>query len=254
MKNPVTYDEYNENLQILTKRYLTSRDAYVTGYFFTTIDSIPPSLVSFMQKNYTGDWSEQKIIKMFTMFSVEVSLPQETLKTNSIPGIGGYSRTNPLFTQPGNNIGINFLLDQDLEITTLLTGWYRYITLVSDGRLEVEDDNPTANIFGCNFYYCTLLPNMTDIVFAFVGETCYPTNCLPSDFGHGVGVSDSLRHSMQFNLDYYDYWTKNNMNNAWMEKALKGKMQEFQSEMYNNQLTQPNNFSAIPTSSDFLVG
>ena len=250
---PVTYDEYNENLQILTKRYLTSRDAYVTGYFFVTIDSIPPSFLAFLKKKYDGgDWSEDKIIKLFTSLSVEVSLPQETLKTNAMPGIGGYSRTHPLFTQPGNSIGVNFLVDQRLEITTLLNAWYRYIHEVTTAKFLVEDSDPTANIFGCNFYYATLLPNLTDIVFAFVGETFYPTSCLPSDFGHGVGVSDSLRHSMQFNIDYYDYWTKNNKDNAWMEKAIRGKMDQYRA---TNSLEQPNNLASSGTNSlDTMVG
>jgi len=232
MKNPVTYDEFDEKLQILTKRYLTSRDAYVTGYFFTTIDSIPPSLIKFMKDNYDGDWSEDKIIKLFTSLSVEVSLPQETLKTNSMPGLGGYTRTHPLFSQPGTSVGVNFLVDQHLEITTLLNGWYRYMHLVSTGKLEVLDKDPTANIFGCNFYYATLLPNMVDVVFAFVGETFYPTNFNPSDFGHGVGVSDVLRHSTQFNIDYYDYWFKNSKttSNKWMADAIIRKMNEYRSE------------------------
>jgi len=220
-------DKFSTDLQILTKRYLTSRDAYVTGYFFTTIDTVPPGFVSYMSKTYSGGWSEDKIIKAFTSLAVEVALPEETLKTNTMNGRAGFSRTSPLFSQKGSVITVNFLVDQQLESTNLLMGWYDYITKVADGRLEDKDGNPKANVFGSNFYYCTLLPNMRDIVFAFAGEGFYPTSNPLHDFGHTLETYQNLKHASTFNVDYYDYWTYGRMDTYWLKTYMETQIEKY---------------------------
>lgn len=233
---PVTYDDFTEDIQILTKRYLSSRDAYVTGFFFTTIDYIPQGFIDFLKDEYgsnwlgVGYWNEREIIKIFTSLSIEVALPQEALKTITSPGIGGYSRTCPLHTQPGNIINVTFQVDQDLRVTSLLRSWYKYITMTADGRYEVKSgisEGAHSNIYGCNFYYCTLLPNMEDIVYAFIGESFYPLSQPQQDMGHGVSTNDSLKHNIAFNIDYYQTWTNGNSPNEWIRDILYEKFQYY---------------------------
>lgn len=234
---PVTFDEFDEKRQILTKRYLTSKDAYVTGFFFVTLDSLPVGLSTYLSDNYIGGWSEEKIVKVFTSSAVDVTLPQEALKTISSQGLGGYSRTCPLFTQPGNTISISFQVDQDMEITTLLIGWHDYLRKMADGRIEVDTSslfNVTSNVYGCNIYYCTLLPNLEDVVFGFVGEAVYPTTSPLSDFSHNVNTYDALKHVITFNVEYYETWTKLNVKNDWIHGVMKEKMEIYKSDSFNN--------------------
>ena len=211
----------DSGIQLLTKRFLDTKDAYVTGYFYTTIDSVPSGFVNFMKSNYEGNWNEDKIIQVFTNMSTEVKLPQETLKTITMAGRAGYTRTSPLFSEKPNQISITFLVDQNLDASVLMSGWFEYITRVSDGRIDAGETVNRTNIFGCNFYYCTLLPNMRDIVFAFVGEGLYPLNNPVGDFGHTSGTVEGLSHSMNFNIDYYDTWVNQKKTMLWLKEKLR---------------------------------
>ena len=216
----------DRKVQLLTKRFLDTRDAYVTGYFYATVDSIPSGFVKFMKSTYNGNWNEDKIIEVFTNMATDIKLPQETLKTVTVPGRAGFSRTSPLFSEKSNSITITFLVDQNLESTTLFSGWHDYITRVADGRLDAGSDVSRTNIFGCNFYYCTLLPNMRDIVFAFAGEGLFPTNNPVGDFGHAAGTTEGMNHSMSFNIDYYDTWVVGKKPMFWLKEQLRLKIEE----------------------------
>lgn len=221
----------SNNVQILTKRYLTSKDAYITGYFFATIDSVPPHFVSFMRDNYEGGWDEFKIIQTFTSMTADVTIPQETLKVTSFPSRGGMSRSGPLYSQHGNSVSISFLVDQKMETTSLLSGWYNYVTLMADGRLPQTGLNYSSNLFGANFYYCTLLPNMQDAVFAFAAESFWPTTNITQDFSHNLTSVDSLRHSVTFNIDYRDYWTNGRKDTRWIKTLLETKIKEYSQDL-----------------------
>jgi len=213
--------------QLLAKRYLTIKDAYVTGFFFATIDSIPPHFVSYMQSEYSGGWTEDKITRAFTSLSVDIALPQETLKTTSMPGRAGFSRTSPLFSQHGHTVSVKFLVDQTLEATVLITAWYKYITMVADGRIDAEQASNASNVFGANFYYCTLLPNMSDIVFAFAGEEFYPITNPFNDFSHNLQTVSGLEHNVQFNVGYYDTWAKGKTSMLWLKTYLNSRIDSF---------------------------
>jgi hypothetical protein len=225
IKDPTVNGELSKHTQIITKRYLTGKDAYVTGYFYATIDSVPPGLVSFMKENFEGNWTEDKIVEVFTSSVSSVVLPQDSLKMTNMQGKGGLGRSMPIFSQYGTSISINFLADQNMEISTLLRGWYTYLTLVSDGRLEVKSDN-TSNIYSSNFYYCTLLPNMHDVVYAFAGDGFFPTVSPKQDFGHDLTSVDSLKHNIAFNIEYPIEWTKGDKPNYWLSRFLERKIQE----------------------------
>lgn len=217
----------DKNTQILTRRFLTGEDAYVTGYFFATIDSIPLDFLKFLREKYTGDWTEERITQLFTGSVLEVALPQETLKTVTFPGKAAYFRTAPLFSQKGNSISINFLVTQTLNISSFFIAWYQYISQITDGRWKIDSENPSTNIYGANFYYAAFLPNMIDIVFAFVGEGFYPTNNPFSEFGHALGTIENLRHTVTFNVDYYDVWTRSNRDNVWIKDLIMSKYEKY---------------------------
>lgn len=223
-----TIDVKTKSGQLLTKRFLTEKDAYVTGFFYCTADSFPPGFISYLKRNYSGGWTEEKVIEIFSSSATQIQLPSETLKTIQFNGKGGFNRTSPLFSQKGNTITVEFLADQDMQITTILTAWYDYISQVADGRinsdlytgLESLVDGSSTNIYGANFYYCTLLPNMNDIVFAFAAEGFYPTTTPISEMGHAVNSHDALRHSVTFSIDYYDSWIKGKHQMLWLKNLM----------------------------------
>ena len=227
-------DVKTQNGQLLTKRFLTKADAYVTGYFFCTFDSLPPGFVDYMSQNYRGGWTSQKIIQVLSSQAHEIQLPSETLKTLTFSGVSGHNRTSPLFSQKGNQVTIQFLADQDMQLTSIISAWYEYITRVSDSRLNIEkyasqsiggNSNPAAtNMYGCNFYYATLLPNMRDVVFAFAAEGLFPTSNPFNDMGHSVGNHDVLKHSITFSIDYYDFWVKGKNTMTWIKTLLQNKI------------------------------
>jgi hypothetical protein len=225
IKDPTINGELSKHTQIITKRYLTSKDAYVTGYFYATIDSVPPGLISFMQENFEGGWTEDKFVEVFTSSVSGVVLPQDSLKTTSMQGKGGLGRTMPLYTQYGNTVNVNFLADQKMEISTLLRAWHMYLTMVSDGRIEVTSNN-TSNIYSSNFYYCTLLPNMHDVIYAFAGDGFFPTISVKQDHGHELGSTDSLKHNISFNIEYPIEWSRGDKPNYWLCRFLESRIQQ----------------------------
>ena len=194
-----TMDIKKRKTQLLTKRYLTEKDAYVTGFFYATIDSVPPAFIDYMVTYYPlGNWTEDNIIEIFSSSITEVQLPAETLKTLQFNGRGGHTVTSPLFSQKGNTITIQFLADQNMQITALLMGWYDYISKINDGRYDVSgsllkekvvtgtlsDYESSSNIYGANFYYGTLLPDMTSLTFGFAAEGLFPTTMPINDMSH----------------------------------------------------------------------
>lgn len=235
-----TIDVKSKKGQLLTKRYLTEKDSYVTGFFYATVESVPPSFIDFMVEYYpTGNWNEDNIIDIFSSSITEVQLPAETLKTLQFNGKSGHSVTTPLFSQKGNTITIQFLADQDMKITSLLMGWYDYISKVNDSRYTVQGDflnkllnshESTSNIYGMNFYYGTLLPDMTTLTFAFAAEGLFPTTMPINDMNNSLGQSDVLRHSVTFSVDYYDFWVKSRSDTYWIKSMLSGKISELRGE------------------------
>jgi hypothetical protein len=236
-----TMDIKKRKTQLLTKRYLTEKDAYVTGFFYATIDSVPPAFIDYMVTYYPlGNWTEDNIIEIFSSSITEVQLPAETLKTLQFNGRGGHTVTSPLFSQKGNTITIQFLADQNMQITALLMGWYDYISKINDGRYDVSgsllkekvvtgtlsDYESSSNIYGANFYYGTLLPDMTSLTFGFAAEGLFPTIMPINDMSHTVGQHDALRHSVTFSVDYYDFWVKSRMDTYWLYELLSGKVKE----------------------------
>lgn len=238
-----TVDVKSRKGQLLTKRYLTDKDAYVTGFFYATIESVPPAFISFMREYYpTGNWNEDNIIELFSSSITEVQLPAETLKTLQFNGRAGHTVTSPLFSQKGNTITIQFLADQDMQITSLLMGWYDYISKVNDGRYNVEsifqeakiiDIESDSNIYGVNFYYGTLLPDMSTLTFGFAAEGLFPTTMPINDMSHTVGQTDALRHSVTFSVDYYDFWVKSKSDTYWIKSMLSDKISELRGESSN---------------------
>ena len=236
-----TMDIKKRKTQLLTKRYLTEKDAYVTGFFYATIDSVPPAFIDYMVTYYPlGNWTEDNIIEIFSSSITEVQLPAETLKTLQFNGRGGHTVTSPLFSQKGNTITIQFLADQNMQITALLMGWYDYISKINDGRYDVSgsllkekvvtgtlsDYESSSNIYGANFYYGTLLPDMTSLTFGFAAEGLFPTTMPINDMSHSIGQHDALRHSVTFSVDYYDFWVKSRADTMWIHNLLSSKVKE----------------------------
>lgn len=243
------------NNEILTKRYLTSQDGYVSGYFFTAIDEIPLGLSAYLKSNYSSDaikkvgWDDETIRQTFSSFAADVQLPQDTLRSVSFQGRSGFAQNSPIFTQKGNTISISFLVDQNLLITRLISGWYEYITRLADGRADIESgggggiidtiinkatsfaglgnilgggsgSDYKAQIYSSTIYYCTMLPNGNDVNFAFVGTGIYPTMNPISDFNGTLGTVENIKHNVTFNVDYYDIWVPGKSETQWIKDYM----------------------------------
>lgn len=258
------------NNEILTKRYLTYKDGYVNGYFFTAIDEIPLGLSSYLTSNYSGDalergtWKDENIREVFSTFAADVQLPQDTLRSVSFQGRAGFAQNSPIFTQKGNSVSISFLIDQNLMITRLINGWYEYITRLADGRTNIGgsgDDNDIigdaldkitkmvgldkilgnsggsdykAQIYSGTLYYCTMLPNGRDVNFAFVGTGLYPTVNPLSDFNGTLGTVENVKHTVTFNVDYYDVWVPGKSETAWIRDYIQQKVDEYRAGIFGS--------------------
>lgn len=272
----------NSGNEMLTRRYLTSRDGLVNGFFLAAIDDVPTGLSSYMKSAYSGNalkrinWTDNEIKRIFSSYAADIQLPQDTLRTLQFNGRSGFSQSAPLFSQKGNQITVNFLVDQDMEVTRLIHAWYEYITRMSDGRItqdgsEASNDQSSllgvegtalsgtfsslapsvgktinkaiapvsqladavndildlgtsqqssSNIYSCTFYYCSMLPNASDLVFAFVATGVYPTIDPLSDFNGTLGSVDAVKHSITFNADYYDIWIPGKRDTEWLHDQM----------------------------------
>lgn len=230
-------DVKTKNGQVLTKRYLDVKEAYVSGFFFATIEDVPSGFISYLNSNYpSGAWSREKVEEVFTSSVYEVQLPSDTIKTIQFSARSGRNRNVPLYAQKNNTITIQFLADQNMEITSLLSAWFDYVDGVGNGTIDAYDNNLIGEeildgvlksrtaIYGVNFYYAALMPDMRTINFAFAGEGLYPTTSPINDLGHSMNNHDSVKHSITFSVDYYDYWIKGKSTNSWIFDLLDSKI------------------------------
>jgi len=207
------------NQNVVTRKFGGTRagaaEPYVTGYFFSYFQNLPPELTSIVSEIAGYSLMETDIKNILAATTLNVTPPGGTLNKVDFTGLGGIKWAVPGSIDYGNEVTVRFFEFQGTPLLHILHGW---VKLIRDYRYGISDrlisgestDGYMKKTYAGSLFFWTTAPDGVTVQYYAAYDGIFPNKDPQDLFTSDIDTVGRLDLEIGFNVDYiwHEDWVK----------------------------------------------